>query len=162
MELNSAHLHLMFNHIPVLATLFSIPLLVWGILADQKIATKIALVGFILAGLSTILVVESGQRAEEIVESLPGVSEQIIEDHEHMAETTQWISIALGAISIFYFFAMERPINYKKLLVVALLVASLISGAMMAYTAYLGGKIMHPELSGDPPPSQQPGIELEN
>jgi len=147
MELNAAHIHLMVNHIPVLATLFSIPLLIWGMLTKQQAIKKVALVGFILAGLTVIVAVQSGESAEDIVESIPGVSEQVIHDHEEAAELAQWLTIILGIGAIGGFFLLSGNIKYARQIMVVLLFYSLIVGGMLIYTANLGGKIMHPELS---------------
>lgn len=147
MELNAAHIHLMVNHIPVLATLFSIPLLVWGMLTKQQAIKKVALVGFILAGLTVIVAVQSGESAEEIVESMPGVSEQVIHDHEEAAELAQWLTIILGIGGIGGFFLLSGKPKYAQQIMVVILLYSLIVGGMLVYTANLGGKIMHPELS---------------
>ena len=153
MELNGAHIHLMVNHIPILATLFSIPVLVWGIIANQPSIKKVALVGFIIAGLTAVIAVQSGNAAEEIVESMPGISEGFIEEHEEAAETAQWLAVVLGGLAITTFYVMRRQYRYAKYMVGLLLIYSVAVGAMLTYTAYLGGKIMHPELSGDRPPS---------
>lgn len=147
MDLNAAHIHLMLNHIPVLATLFSIPLLIWGMVAQQQAIKKVALVGFIVAGLSVVAAVQSGEEAEDIVESLPGVSEQVIHDHEEAAELAQWLTIILGIGGIGGFFLLTGGLKYSRQIMLVLLVYSLIVGGMLIYTANLGGKIMHPELS---------------
>ncbi|MFH5832660.1 hypothetical protein ACG2F4_15115 [Halalkalibaculum sp. DA3122] len=154
MDFNAAHIHLMVNHIPILATLFSIPILAWGIIANQPAIKKVALVGFIVAGLTAVVAVQSGERAEDIVESVPGVSEQAIHDHEEAAETAQWLAIVLGAVAVAAFVMTSKQIRYSKQIIWFLLIYSLAVGSMLGYTAYLGGKIMHPELTGDPPPSQ--------
>lgn len=147
MEFNAAHIHLMVNHIPVLATLFSIPLFIWGMLRKQQTIKKVALVGFILAGLMVIVAVQSGESAEEIVESMPGVSEQLIHDHEEAAELAQWLTTILGVGAIGGFFLLSGNFKYSRQIMVVLLFYSLIVGGMLVYTANLGGKIMHPELS---------------
>lgn len=160
MDINAAHLHLMVNHVPILATLFSTAILVWGIAANQQAIKKVALIGFILAGLTAVIAVQSGEGAEDIVESVPGVSEDVIHDHEEAAETAQWLTIILGVTAIAGFFMMSRQTRFSKLAIWFLLVYSLVVGSMLAYTAYLGGKIMHPELSDAPPPSQ--GVDIED
>lgn len=159
MDINAAHLHLMINHVPILATFFSTAILVWGIAANQEAIKKVALIGFILAGLTAVIAVQSGEGAEDIVESVPGVSEDVIHEHEEAAETAQWLTIILGVTAIAGFFMMSRQARFTTLTLWLLLVYSLVVGSMLAYTAYLGGKIMHPELSGNPPPTQRLDIE---
>lgn len=162
MEINAAHIHLMVNHIPILATLFSIPILAWGIIANQPAVKKVALVGFIIAGLTAIIAVQSGERAEDIVESFPGVSEVVIHDHEEAAETAQLSTVILGVAAIAGLLMFNKQTRYSKHIVWFLLIYSLVVGSVLVYTAYLGGKIMHPELSGDGLPSQSMGVEENN
>ncbi|MCW9705713.1 hypothetical protein [Fodinibius salsisoli] len=160
MDINAAHLHLMVNHVPILATFFSMAILAWGMVVHQQAIKKVALVGFILAGLTAVIAVQSGERAEDIVESVPGVSEEVIHDHEEAAETAQWLTIILGVSAIVGLFMMSKQTRYSKHIIWFLLIYSLAVGSMLAYTAYLGGKIMHPELTNDGLPSQ--GVEGEN
>lgn len=160
--MNAAHWHLVLNHIPVLATLFSIPILIWGMVANQPAIKKVALAGFIISALAVVAVVQSGEAAEDIAESVPGVIESTIHDHEEAAEITQWLTIILGAVSLFGFFMIGKMNKYSKQLIRILLVYSLVVGGMLVYTANLGGKIMHPELSNTFLPSQNGQTENED
>lgn len=160
MEINAAHLHLVVNHLPIFATLFAIPVLAWGIIANQPVLKKLALISFMIAGLSAVLAVQTGEGAEEVVESVPGVSEQVIHTHEEAAELAQWLAIGLGAAAIVAFFLVNRQHRYAASLMWVLLLFSLAVGSALVYTAYEGGKIMHPELSADRP-SQTPNPDYE-
>lgn len=160
--MNAAHWHLVLNHIPVLATLFSIPILIWGMVANQPAIKKVALAGFIISALAVVAVVQSGEAAEDIAESIPGVTENTIHDHEEAAEITQWLTIILGAVSLVGLFTIGKRKKYSKQLISILLVYSLVVGGMLVYTANLGGKIMHPELSDTYLPSQNGQTENED
>ena len=159
MDFNAAHIHLMVNHLPILATLFSIPILVWGIIANQQAIKKVALVGFIVAGLTAIVAVQSGESAEDIAESVPGVTEQAIHDHEEAAETTQWLAIILAVGAVTGYYLINKQNKYSKHVIWGLLIYSLVVGSMFIYTAYLGGNITHHELAGDGAPSEGLNVE---
>lgn len=146
--MNAAHIHLMFNHVPVLATYFSLVILLWGLVKKNDSYITVALVGFIVAGIFSIIAVQSGQGAEELVEDLAGVSEHIIHEHEEAAEGAQWISIILGLLAIGGLFMKKMSDTVKKYLLGAIVIFSFVSAGYMAYTAYEGGQIRHTEIRG--------------
>ena len=83
--MNSAHLHLILNHIPVFGTALGLLLMIYSFVAKSDEVRKISLGAFILSAITLIAVYLTGEPAEEIVENLPGVSEAIIETHEDAA-----------------------------------------------------------------------------
>jgi hypothetical protein len=56
------------------------------------------MVGFIIAGILSIVALQSGEGAEDTVENLLGVTESYIHDHEEAAEITNWIAVALAVV----------------------------------------------------------------
>lgn len=147
--MDSAHFHLLINHVPILLTIFSIPILAWGLIKRDKTATNLSLIGLILAGIFGIVAFQSGEGAEEIVEELAGVSERFIHDHEEIAETTYWISILLGLLAIGTYFIRKFKPALTRISLYTILLLSIIAGGFYSYTAYLGGQIRHTELRPD-------------
>lgn len=88
--MDAAHLHLMLTHFPIVGTILGIGILIYGQFSKNDSVKKVALWLFILMAILAIPVFKSEEAAEEIVEHHAGVSEQIIEEHEEMAETTLW------------------------------------------------------------------------
>jgi uncharacterized membrane protein len=147
--MDAAHIHLISNHVPLLATIFSLLILVWGLFKSEKRYQNLAMVGFIIAGVFSIIALQSGEGAEDIVENLPGVAESFIHNHEEAAETTNWIAIILALASLGGFVVRRlKPMLIKTYLWI-LLVGSLLSASMFSYTAYLGGQIRHTEIRPD-------------
>lgn len=155
--MDSVHLHLLINHVPVLATIFSVLILLWGIIKSEKSYYRLAMVGFILAGVFSIVALQSGEGAEEAVEHLAGVSENMIHDHEEVAEVTNWIAVALGLASIGGFVIQKYKTAVMKPYLTVLLVVGFASSGAFIYTAYLGGQIRHTEIR-----SQQTGAESDS
>lgn len=144
--MNAAHYHLLINHVPILATFFSIAILLWGITAKSRSIKKVALVGFVVAGIFSVVAFQTGESAEDIVEDLPTVSHDIIEAHEDSASTAQWLTIILGVGGIAGLFMISKSTKGVNKYLWIVLAYSLVTAASLAYTAYEGGQIRHTEL----------------
>lgn len=145
--MNPAHIHLMVNHLPLFAALFGGGLLAYGLFKNERALKSAGLVLGLLAGVGGVAAVQSGERAEEVVEAYAGVNEAALEEHEEAAELTQWAAILLGLFSLG---ALVMPKGREALrnrtdwLALALFAVTL---AMVARTANLGGPIRHPEIT---------------
>lgn len=99
----------------------------------------------IVAALFTVPVYLTGEGTEKMIEKLPGVSENMIHEHEEMAEIGLIIIIitgiaALGALII------KRKTSLLKPALVLCAIFSFASFGVMAQTAHLGGQIRHIEI----------------
>lgn len=148
--MNAAHYHLLINHVPILATFFSIAILIWGIAAKSEAIKKVALVGFVVAGVFAIVAFQTGESAEDIVEDLPGVTHDIIEGHEESAGTAQWLTILLGVGGLAGLYMTTKSTKGINKYLWILLAYSLVAAASLGYTAYEGGQIRHTELRENP------------
>lgn len=144
--MNAAHYHLLINHVPILATFFSIAILLWGIAAKSEAIKKVALVGFVVAGVFAIAAFQTGESAEDIVEDLPGVTHEMIESHEESADTAWWLTILLGVGGLAGLFMTSKSTKGINKYLWILLAYSLVAAASLGYTAYEGGQIRHTEL----------------
>lgn len=154
--MDATHIHLMSNHIPLLATIFSLLILAWGLFKSEKSYQNLAMIGFIIAGIFSIIALQSGEGAEDIVENLAGVNESFIHEHEDAAKTTNWIAIIIALVSLAGFFVRRIKPTLMKGYLWVLLVGSLLSAGMFSYTAYLGGQIRHTEIRPDAAATQIP------
>lgn len=145
--MDSTHLHLVLNHLPLFGLVFGFLLVVWGVVRGYSHVENAGLTTFVLAGLIAIPVYLTGEPAEEVVEHLPGVSEQFIELHEEGAIISLILAIATGAIALVTLCA--KRFGSLRVGIVGsyvCLLLSLVAGASMAYTANLGGEIRHTEI----------------
>ncbi len=94
--MNATHLHLLLNHLPVLGTLFGLGLLLFGIWRKSTELKKTSLGVLVLVALAAVPVYLTGEPAGDAVESLPGVSKPIMEQHEEAAGFAFTGSLALG------------------------------------------------------------------
>ena len=145
--MDAAHIHLMLNHIPVLGLTMGFVVLGWGAFRSSDDVKKVGLMMLVITALAAIPVYLTGEPAEEIVERLPGVSEQIIEQHEGSALTSLILAIVTGGAAFLSLIA--RRFLSDRLAAAGLfatLALALIGGGAMAYTANLGGQIRHTEI----------------
>jgi uncharacterized membrane protein len=144
--MNPAHLHIILNHIPVIGIPFGIALLIWGFVRKSQELKTTALLVFVAIALVTIPTYFSGKAAEDLMEDLPGVSENLIENHETAA------TIALGAASILGGLALVRLLMASRFatiggpMTILVLVFSLGVAGWLGRTANLGGQIRHSEI----------------
>lgn len=142
-----AHLHLILNHFPIIGTIIGSALMAYALYAGEIKMQKSILFLWIVFAALTPLVMNTGESAEEIVEKIPGVSEAAMEEHEESAETSLWLMIVLGVISIGSLLASAKPAG--KTATRLAFFFSLLVFASMARTGYLGGQIRHTEFAAN-------------
>lgn len=147
--MDAAHLHLLTNHIPILLTFLSVAMLVWAVFSKKNEHYKIAFIGFIIAGLAILVVFQSGEEAEDIVEEIAGVTHDSIEAHEEAANISWWLTVILGGGGIVGLFMNKKKGKGFKPFVWVMLAYALLTAGYLAYTGNLGGHIRHTELTDD-------------
>jgi uncharacterized membrane protein len=143
--MNPAHVHLIINHLPIFTTLIGIIVLAWGMLKDNASIRNIAFALFIFGAVGSYIAIETGENAEDIAEEIAAVSHDAIHDHEEAAELTLWFAIVMGLLSIAALAAKKLNLRFETGLHIAILVIALVTVSLLAYVAYKGGEIRHPE-----------------
>ncbi len=147
--MNAAHLHLIINHIPVVGSVGVALILLYGFVKKNEEIKKLALLLLILISSITFLVSRSGHQAEDIAEKFPGVTESLIEAHEEAGEKA-FIAIEIaGGLALLSLLAGLKSKSIASGLTFLVLLSSLASAGLMAWTAKLGGVIRHPEARSD-------------
>jgi uncharacterized membrane protein len=142
-----AHLHLILNHLPVLGTVFGLAALAVGLRKPSEDLKRFALVAFATSALLAVPAYLTGEPAEDGVKRLPGMAVAAVERHEEAAGAALGAVLALGVLALtgLIIFRHHRPVA-KWSAVTSLLGAVVVSG-LMGWTANLGGRIRHPEIS---------------
>lgn len=139
------HLHLLLNHVPVVGALFAIILFAAAILLSETVSTRFAL-GFSAAiAVVAVAVYFTGGPAEEVVEKLAGVTERAIEQHEEAAELATVATSIFGALSLAALVIFGKRKMPRWVAAVGFAGAAVL-GALMGWTANLGGQIRHTEI----------------
>jgi len=153
--MDTAYLHFIFNHFPILGTLFGVCILAIGLLKKDKSLEDAGLVTFVIVAILTIPAFLTGEAAEDVAENIEGVSEYFIEQHEELAEKALWLMMTLGAFSLFaiiYSKLKKQRITFVK--VIAMLVALGIF-VLMVFVGNSGGEIRHSEIRKDQGPDSK-------
>ena len=144
--MNFAHVHLLLNHLPVLGTLFGVLLAIAAMLRRSRDLEAAALWVFVLTAVVTVPVYFTGEPAEEVVESMPGVTEDAIEEHEESALVSLSAVEALGLLAVAGLFLGRGGRVAPPLLRPATVIVAIAATALMAWTANLGGQVRHTEI----------------
>lgn len=148
--MNNAHLHMVVNHFPIIGTIFGLGILIAGLILKNNVIKNVAYILFVVAAIFAGLSMATGEGAEEMVEDLPNVGDQIIHIHEEMAEKLAIVLYVLGGISLIGLF-----LNFKKhakaTLVSYLIVLVAIIGVFLGkQTGTTGGEVRHTEIRENP------------
>ena len=167
--MDSAYLHIVTNHIPIIGLPFALLILIFGIWSKSDELKAVDFLAFAFLGLATVGVFLLGQGGEDFIEDLAGVSHDAIEDHEKMG-LVSLIAVGLTAVLaafglIFYkgLSVLKRRRSGKLLngeidenakpvfpnwLTSSVLGIAVLSAGILGYTGKLGGKIRHTEFYG--------------
>jgi hypothetical protein len=147
--MNWAHLHLALNHIPVVGLGFGLVVFGIGLAKKHRVVQRTGLGLLIASALLTIPVYLTGEPAEEQVEQVAGISEDLIEQHEDAAKVSFIAVGVLGVVALGGLLLSRRGANLPPWLGILILLLSFGVSGSMAWTANLGGRIHHPEIRSD-------------
>ncbi|MBL7709537.1 MAG: hypothetical protein JNJ86_10720 [Chitinophagaceae bacterium] len=143
--MNAAQIHLALNHAPLFLSLIGGGILLLGMIKKNESFKNLSLYFLIAAAVFTIPVFLTGEGTEELVENLPGVNENAIEEHEEMAKISLIIISIMGGLALIGLFIRNKA-SMARILFSGLVLLSLGSFVTMAQTAHLGGLIRHSEI----------------
>lgn len=144
--MNDAHWHLVVNHFPIIGTIFGLVILIAGLVLKNKTSTNTAYVIFIVAALFALASMSTGEGAEEMVEDLPNVGDQIIHEHEEMAEKLALVLYILAGFSIVGLVLNIKKHSKAKLVTYLVLIISVVAVILGKETGTTGGEVRHTEI----------------
>ncbi len=151
--MNSVQMHLALTHVPVILSFVGLTMLVVAFFIKNTPLTKTSYILLLVAGVAALPVFFSGEGTEDAIETLPGISDAIIERHEEVAKLAMISIAAAGLLALAGLFTFRWQIAARVFRTVVLLLA-IVSGGLMAQTAHLGGQIRHTEIRN--------GVALQN
>jgi uncharacterized membrane protein len=138
----------MLTHAPLFGTIVSLFLLIVAIWRRSDELKKVAFGLLVLSALVTLPLYFTGEAAEEAVEHLPGVAKGAIDQHEDAAKVAFAGILVTGGVALASFALFRRGRLVPKWFTSLVLVLSLVTALLTAWTANLGGKVRHTELGG--------------
>ena len=147
MPIDTAHLHLMMNHLPVIGAPLLLLLLTIGLLRGSRELVTVSLVLVVGLAVATGLVYLTGEPAEELVERASWFQDALAESHEEHATVSLVVLLATGALAGAAL-ALRRRAGPGVWLPRATWGALALSTVLLAWTAWSGGRIRHEEVRG--------------
>ena len=145
-------IHIGINHIPIILIMLGGGAAIVGLLLNRRAVWLYAVATLTLAGLSVYPAYIAGERAEEVDEEYPGVSHDLIEEHEEAAVLSLYVVLVVGVVSALAWWRLSRreaSAEVSGWLRAIVTVAAVVGMASMGYTAFRGGAIRHPQEHGE-------------
>jgi uncharacterized membrane protein len=145
--MNTAHWHLLLNHLPIVGTVIGTLIIAAGfILKNNPIIKQTGLGVLVFSALCAIPAYLTGEGAEEIAEKLPGVSEIIMEDHEDLGKLFLILSASLGLLALLTFISDRMKAKLASTMYVFVLMAGLGLSVVAKQVGTSGGEVRHTEI----------------
>lgn len=145
MNMNDAHLHMVFNHFPIIGSIFGFGILLVGIILKNKSVQHTAFVLLIIAAILGLATMRTGEGAEEIVEEL-GATHDIIHEHEEIAEKFAILLYLTGAVALLSLITSLKNHAKAKIFAFVTLFLALASSILSKPVGTSGGEIRHTEI----------------
>ena len=145
MNMNDAHLHMVFNHFPIIGSIFGFGILLVGIILKNKSVQHTAYVLLIIAAILGLATMRTGEGAEEIVEEL-GATHDIIHEHEEIAEKFAILLYLTGAVALLSLITSLKNHAKAKIFAFVTLFFALGSSILSKPVGTSGGEIRHTEI----------------
>jgi uncharacterized membrane protein len=144
--INFSHFHLLFNHLPIMGTMFAFILLVYAFMRNSDELKRVSLGAFVAVALLTIPSYMSGiGAASELDNPLNGIDQNVIKLHESSAMLTFFAILIAGGFAVMVLWRYRGRDNTRGWMFPATLVLLLLCMGLGARTGNLGGMIHHPE-----------------
>ncbi|MFD2907834.1 hypothetical protein ACFSX9_03705 [Flavobacterium ardleyense] len=152
--MNDAHLHMVVNHFPIIGTIFGLGVLIAGIFFKNNVVKNVGYVLFVVAAIFAAISMATGEGAEEIAEKLPSVTDEIIHEHEEMAEKLALVLYALGLVSLLGLFVNYKNHAKANLISYLAVIIAIVGVFLGKQTGTTGGEVRHTEIRENFVPAQ--------
>lgn len=144
--MNPAQLHLFFSHFPIVGLAFAILVNLYSLFNKSHEPGRLSLWFYVVLGIFALLAYLTGDGAEKIMETYPGITENVIEPHENIALfffIGLMITSGIAIIGLYVTKTKEKLLNRFTLI---LLIGGILLGILAGITGSTGGAIRHTEI----------------
>lgn len=154
MTVNLVHLHLLLNHVPTVGTIVALGLLLLALAKKSDELKRASLAVFFAIALVSLPTYMTGYSAQRAIKNRPGVSASLIDQHQSAAMLALIFMEATGVVAWFGLWQARKPSGSRGWNAPVVLLLSVVTVALMASAANIGGEISHPEIlsAGEAPP----------
>jgi uncharacterized membrane protein len=155
--------HLLINHFPVVLSVSALGVAILALLLKRRGLWLTAMGALTAAGVFVYPVFVTGDKADHALNDPWYVRPGVIEAHDEAALFALWVILIAGAFAAYSWWrSVKRPAEViPGWMRAGVFVGALLAVAVVARTAYLGGKIVHDSpvlLLKQPPPGLPAGI----
>ncbi len=147
--MNPTHAHLFMNHLPFLGSAFTFIFLMYSFHKKNTDFIKLFLWVFVFFAVLTIPVFLTGDPAGEVVKNIPGINEELVDNHE----TAGYVSLILveitGALALLGIYLIGKTADTARWFRYTFIILAFASIVSFGWTANLGGQIRHSEIRTD-------------
>jgi len=144
--MNWVHLHLALNHIPVLGTLFVGIMLVTALVKSSEELKRLSFVWFVALTIVSIPIKFTGDFAYEAAADSAWMPAAGVAAHERAADQATTGMFLLGLVAAFGLFRGRGQRSIPGWVLGGTVILALVTFALMARTANLGGQLRHEEI----------------
>lgn len=144
--MNDAHIHLLVNHLPIILPMMAIIARITAFFLDSDALKRFAMIMLILSGIFAFASMQSGEKAEEMLESTVFFTESYIEAHEEAAETYAIFTYVIAGMAIISLWADFTKKSFAMILSEITLGLCIVSMYFAQKTGTTGGEIRHEEI----------------
>ena len=147
--MNDAHLHLVFNHFPIIGTIFGFGVLVAGLILKNDTVKNVSYCLFIVTAIFAYASMSTGGGAVGVIKGMPDVTKSMIHEHADIAKKLAYILYFLGALSIIGLYANIKNLGVAKWISFLALITAGVAGYISKDVGTSGGEIRHTEIRSD-------------
>jgi hypothetical protein len=145
-SLNSAHIHIILNHVPSLGSIAGLLLLAVGIHKKDETIKQFAFGVLVLITMAVLPTYVTGAEAQRMIVKNPTYFAGQVQLHQNAAMITLLCMTAAGMFAWFAMWEYRRRNRSGSLTTMCTLISTMAGVASVLVTASIGGKISHPEI----------------
>jgi uncharacterized membrane protein len=145
--MDQTHIHLLITHLPIFGSLLGTLVLGFGMWKKSNTTQLASYYLLVISAIGVVVAYVTGEGAEETLENIQGVSENVIEQHADFAVYALVALIIVGLFSMKGIYFKFTKSTFAKPVAIVTLFLALISFGLVARTGYLGGQIRHTEIA---------------
>ena len=145
--MNSAQLHLLFTHTPIIGLGFAILLNLVAIIRKSGELQKLSLWCYLVLGVFGLIAYLTGDDAGKIMETYPGITKDIIETHENIALLFFIGLMVTSALSLVGLYITKTKVKFLARFNLYLFIAAILLSILAVKTGSTGGAIRHTEIT---------------
>ena len=144
--MNSAHLHIILNHLPFTLVIIGLIVLICGYLFRSEITKGIAYLTFVFATVFGFVSLYTGEGAKDIIKGVKGIDQRVVTNHEDTALAFLTFLYILGILSIISLWLYWKKQSVHKIITVVIVLITFASIYYGIKAGISGGLINHAEI----------------